>query len=369
MPAKINIGLIGAGGIVEMVHIPAFLSCPGVRIAAVCDANIKLAQRVGRKNGIERAFADYRDVLDLKEIHGVVVATPNRFHAGIAMDAMRAGKHVLLEKPIAMDYREARKLYQTAKAKGIVNMAAFNYRFMPAMQYLKSLVASGKLGRIYHLRALYLQQWPGYDWSWRCDTKLSGTGQLGDVGSHLIDFARFLVGEFKSVTGRLTNIMSRRRDQASGKMARADADDAARFLCEFVNGATGAFEVTRFAPGRGCGRDEHQRVEINGAKGTAVYELQSPESLRLCIGKRKLFSGRLETVGVPRRFFKVRCSRRRLPAADALLEPRFDQAHTFVHGIRTGRGVSPSFLDGMKAMQVIDAVASSSASKREVRIP
>ena len=368
MPAKINIGIIGAGGIAELVHIPAFLSCPGADVAAICDCNVALAEKVGRKHYIAHVFQDYRCLLEMKDIHAVVIATPNCSHAIIATDAMRAGKHVLLEKPIAMDYGEAKRLYRTARSSGIVHMTAFNYRFMPAMQYLKSLVASGKLGRIYHFRAFYYQQWPGYGWSWRCDRKLAGTGQLGDLGSHLIDFARFLIGEFKSVTGNLTNLMRSRRDPPSGAMRRADADDAAQFLAEFKNGATGLFEVTRFAPGRGCGRDEYQHVEINGANGTAIYELQSPESLRLCIGKKKLFSGKLDSVKVPARFLKVKCSKRTLPARDILHEPRFDQAHTFVHGIERGRSVSPNLFDGMKAMQVVDAVVESDRQERRVEV-
>jgi len=371
MAKIINIGMIGAGGITHAIHIPAFQSCPEVRILAVCDNNLELAEKVAKQNRIKYVFKDYRKLLEVKEIDAVVIATPNLFHAPMATEAIEAGKHILLEKPIAMNYPEAKRLYNRAKKRGIINAVAFNYRFVPSLQYFKSLITSGKLGKIYHIRAFYLQQWPRPDiWSWRCDRSLAGTGHLGDLGSHLIDFARFLVGEFKSVTGNLTWMRKTRKDPLTGKIKKSDTDDACQFLAKFRNGATGVFEVTRYAPGRGC-RTGYQYVEVNGSEGTVIYEFQSPESgkstkglpspesLKICIGKENIASGKLEVIKVPASFLKVKHSERRLPARDPVWEPRYDLAHIFVHGIRTNVPVSPNFYDGMKAMQVVDAVVAS----------
>lgn len=368
MAKRINIGIIGAGGIVNTIHIPGFLSCPEANILAICDMNIKSAEKTANQYNIKNVFKDYTELLRMKEIDGVAIATPNHLHAKMAIDAMNFEKHILLEKPIAMNYSEAINICNTAKKKKIITMTAFNYRFIPALRYLKSIIDSGKLGRIYHLRALYLQQWPGYNWNWRCDKELSGTGQLGDTGSHLIDFAHFLVGDFKTVTGRLTNFINKRNSPVTGKMEKSDTDDACGFISEFENGASGLFEVTRLAAGRGCGKNEYQYLEINGSNGTAIYELQSPEMLKLCIGEQKIYSGEINCKKVPKEFLKVPCSTRELPAKDKLYEPRFDQAHTFIHGIKNNEKVSPDLFDGMKVMQVLDAIVKSSANKKHVEI-
>ncbi len=380
MKREVTVGIIGAGGIADYVHIPGFKSCPDARIAVVCDSDIASARTLAEKHGIERVCADYREVLVDKEIDGVVIATPNAYHAHIAAEALSAGKHVLLEKPMAMNTSEAVRLYRLAEKSKLVNMVAFNYRFVPAIRYLKHLIAEGELGTIYHVRAFYLQQWPlEGNWIWRCDKSIAGTGHLGDLGSHLVDFARFLVGEFRAVFGSLTVLVPTRMDPATGKQRTCDADDAAQFIARFTNGASGVFDMTRYAPGRGC-KSGYQFLEINGSRGSAIYEFQAPEeddspdiphdgdSLSLCLGPKESVAGVFRRVKVPEAFLKVPFSSRALPAKLPLVEPRYDQAQTFVHGIRTGSQVSPSFYDGLRAVQVIEAVERSSATRVEVPI-
>ncbi|NLX07947.1 MAG: Gfo/Idh/MocA family oxidoreductase [Phycisphaerae bacterium] len=367
---KINLAIIGAGGISQAVHLPGFKLCKDVRVAALCDESESLARRVAEPFGVPAVYSDYQRMLESEPLDAVVVATPNYLHYPMVMAAAQRKLHVLCEKPLALDATQARRMRDAVKRARLVNMIAYNYRYVPAIRFLKQLIDDGTLGRVYHFRAFYLQLWGGDGASWRTRRKLTGSGQLGDVGSHLIDYARHLIGEFDSVCGLTRTWLPKRRDPNTNRWEKTDVDDAASFMAEFKNGAAGVFEVTRFAPGRGCGLNEHQSIEINAEGGTVVYDYQKPDELQLCLTQKDMAAARFVRTSVPaavRQFYgpAIWKAFRQCPP----LGFRLKQARDFIDAIRHRRSVTPNFDDALRAQQVIDAILQADRSRRWVKVP
>ena len=219
-----KIGIIGAGGAAQGIHIPGFRLIPGVEIATICDVDGK------------HDVADYREVLSRKDIEAVVVATPNHTHSQIVREAFEAGKHVLCEKPLALNAAEAQTMLDAATASGKVHMAAYTYRFTPAVQYLKKLLDDGALGKIRTVRAAYLMALSGHLLGWRSEKKFAGSGVLADIGSHLIHIVQFLLGDIKALTAA---------DRIFRDDPNSDVDDWISLLADMQNGASGTFEISR----------------------------------------------------------------------------------------------------------------------------
>ncbi len=201
---QVGVAMIGCGGIALQNHLPGFALCPQARVVALCDCNPAVLERAKSQTGIAAAFADWQDVLKRPDVDAVVIATPNFTHAPIALAAIAAEKHVMCEKPIAMNLTEAKQMLTAAEAAGIVHMTAFTYRFVPAMRYMTHLVKSGFIGQPYHFRAQRFQDWGDRNLAWRQVKKLAATGELGDMLSHRIDFAHLLVGPMARLVARMT---------------------------------------------------------------------------------------------------------------------------------------------------------------------
>ena len=246
----IRIGLIGSGDITRFIHSPGFKLCPNVQIALACDSVQETAENTARMFEIPKVTTNYHEVLDNPEIDAVVVATPNSLHKTISIEALESGKHVLCEKPLGIDLAECNTMVEIAQKSGLVNAVSFIYRFAPAIRYLKYLIDSGALGEIRHFRAQYLQRVPDIFLGWRSKSSLAGAGggALGDVGTHLIDFAHYLVGEIDAVSAWTKTFLPQRRVAGTNHFEDCDVDDAAGYLAEFTNGATGVFEVSRMVP-------------------------------------------------------------------------------------------------------------------------
>jgi len=313
----INFGLIGCGWITENVHIPGLLLSPDARLITACDSVEAVLKRVSEKFSIPNFTTHYEDILADDRIDAVIIATPNNLHKPIAMEAIKAGKHILCEKPLGLDLEECSALVDAVKDTDLINVVSFLYRFVPAMRYLKYLVEADAFGEIRHFRANYLQHVPEIYLGWRSDPKQNGeSGALGDVGVHLIDFARYLVGDFHSVTGWVKTFLTERYNPQTDTQIPCTVDDAAGYFAEFSNGATGVFEVTRLAIGRGCGRMDYQSLEVNGTKGSAVYLLQDPFRLQIATGK-PFDDQQMLTMDIPDEFLKlpgVKLVRTRLPS-------------------------------------------------------
>lgn len=365
----IYVGLIGCGSITEFIHMPGLLICPDVVISVACDISEQAARRMSEKYGIPDYTTSYSNVLSSKKIDAVFIATPNYLHKPISIEAIMKGKHILCEKPIGLDLQECTEMVEAVNGSGLINVVSFVYRYTPAMRYLKYLVDLKAFGDIRHFRANYLQSVPEFYLGWRSDIKQNGpAGALGDIGVHLIDFARHLVGEISAVTGWTKTFLTKRNMPGTEEYIDCVVDDAAGYLAEFENGATGVFEVTRLALGRGCGQPEYQYVEVNGTKGSAVYYLQDPFRLHICPGQ-PFDDQQMVTVNVPEQFLKVPGSPRKISAEAPNLGFRYDQAFEFIEAVKRGNQSGlPDFIDGLKAQAVVDAVLKSKEERRWISV-
>lgn len=356
--SKIGVGLIGCGGIVLANHLPGLAFCPEAQVVALCDSNPAVLEKASRETGITAIYSDYQQLLQHPGLDAVIIATPNYLHAPISLAAIAAGKHVLCEKPIAMNYAESLTMYQAAEAAGVRHMTAFTYRFVPAMRYMTHLAKTGAVGQPWHFRANRFQDWGTRPLGWRQVERLAGSGELGDMLSHRLDYSQILVGPIS----RLVASTRRYLDERDGQIS--DLEDWVSIIAEFENGVTGNFESTKLATGRGEGGSSQDYCELNGSDGTLVYFLGRP--LELQVG-RKGGSG-LETVPVPAEFLKVPGSPRDPQSGDPLVTFRYDQDFEFIEAILNQRPCQPSFRDGARVQAIIDAALLSAQQRRWVEV-
>jgi predicted dehydrogenase len=269
----INVALIGYA-FMGRAHsnayrqVPAFFSprlTPKMKV--ICGRTKDKVDAAARQLGWEESSTDWREVVARPDIGLVDISTSGDSHAEIAIAAAKAGKAVLCEKPLARTLAEAETMLDAVRKAGVPNMLCHNYRRVPAVMLAHNLIAHGLIGQVRHFRGVYLQDWlvdPRAPHSWRLDRARAGAGALGDIGSHVIDLARFLVGEIKEVAATLETFV-RERPQADdpARLLPVSVDDASAAVVRFANGAIGTIEATRFAPGR----KNFNRFEINGCRG------------------------------------------------------------------------------------------------------
>jgi predicted dehydrogenase len=355
----IGVAIIGSGGIGLANHLPGFALCPDTKVVALCDSDAAVLARASERTGISTTYTDYRELLRREDVHAVVVATPNAFHAPIVLAAIAAGKHVLCEKPLAMSLEEGKAMLRAADAAGLRHMTAFTYRFVPAMQYMAHLVHRGQIGTPYHFRAARFQDWGDRDLGWRQIQKLAATGELGDMLSHRIDYGHLLIGRIERVVAQLRRFI----DVRQGKLS--DLDDWAAILADFEKSVTGVLESTKLATGRGEGHRGLDLCEVNGSEGSIAYTTQKP--LQIQIGKKG--DTDLQTVSVPEQFLVWPGSPRDPRAGDPLVTFRYDQNFEFIDAIRNQRPCRPSFVEGVRAQAVIEAALKSSKERCWVDVP
>jgi predicted dehydrogenase len=357
---QIGVGIIGCGGIVLQNHLPGLALCPEAKLTALCDSNPAVLQSASVQTGVKATHADYRELVARDDVQTVIIATPNFVHAPMALAAIAAGKHVLCEKPIAMNHAESVSMLRAAQKAKVRHMTAFTYRFVPAMNYMAHLVKGGYIGQPYHFRSCRLQDWGTRSVGWRQVAKLAGTGELGDMLSHRIDYAHLLVGRIKRIVADTRRFHDRRDGQVS------DLEDWVTVLAEFAESdATGVLESSKVATGRGEGARSQDYCEVNGSEGSLVFQLERP--LELQISKRG--ESGLRTVPVPKEFLKWPGSPRDAQAGDPAIVFRYDQDVEFIRAILEERQCVPSFFEGAQAQAVMDAAVVSAKEKRWVDIP
>jgi len=282
----LGIGILGYA-FMGKAHSNAFKKLPYMmyppvaipRLVGIAGRNSEAVQEAARRYGYEKAYTDWRDMLNDPDIQVFDNGGPNDAHAEPCIAAAEAGKHVFCEKPLARTAEESKAMLDAVQKAGVKHMVAYNYRFVPAIVQARKIIESGALGRIFHYRAAYLQEWiidPNFPMTWRFDKKVAGSGSLGDLGSHILDLARFLVGEPKKVMG-MTKTFIEERPDGKGGMGKVDVDDAVTALLEFENGAMGTIEATRYAHGRKNG----QTWEINGENGSIRFDLERLNELQV----------------------------------------------------------------------------------------
>lgn len=276
----IGIGMLGYA-FMGKAHSNAFRKLPYMmyppvavpKLVGICGRNEAATTEAARRFGYQKVFTDWRKLIRNKDVQVFDNGGPNDAHAAPSIYAAQNGKHVFCEKPLARTAAEAKRMLDAVQAAGVKHMVAFNYRFVPAIVQAKRLIDSGALGRLFHFRAVYLQEWiidPNFPKIWRLDKNVAGSGALGDLGAHVIDLGRFLVGEPKSVMGMTKTFVEERPLPDGSGMGKVDVDDAFISLMEFENGAIGTVEASRFCQGR----KNYNCIEINGEKGTIRFNLE-----------------------------------------------------------------------------------------------
>ena len=342
----INIALIGCGQIALANHLPGLALCPGARVAALCDSNPEVLARAQQQTGVQVGSIDYREIVARDDVNAVIIATPNYTHAAISIASAKAGKHVLCEKPLAMAMGETWKMYQAAKKTKVRHMTAFTYRFVPAMRYMTHLVKQGAIGKPYHFRSCRLQDWGTRALGWRQVASFAGTGELGDMLTHRIDYAQMLMGYFERVVADMRKFHDIRGDK------RSELEDWVGVLAEMENNATGLLESSKVASGHGEGARSQDYCEVNGSEGSLVFQLAKPFELQI----GKLGKPGLETVAVPDEFLKWPNSPRNPKAGDPLITFRYDQDVEFINAILEQRECVPSFREGLQVQAVMDSI-------------
>ena len=356
----IGVGMLGYGFMgrahTNALRTLAYMTWPppaDTQLVAICGRNPTAVQEAADRYGYARAVTDWREVVDDPSIQLFDNVGPNGVHAEPTIAAAQAGKHVICEKPLARDAAESYEVWRSVRATGVKHLCAFNYRFVPAVRLARQIIQSGELGEIHHFRGRYLQEWlldPAAPATWRVERDQAGSGALGDLGAHVIDLARYLVGEVGAVSGRLRTFVGERGGTP------VTVDDAFEAVLEFTEGAVGTIEATRFA----AGRKNQLTWEINASRGSVTFDLERLNELLISTG----------TAGFTRRL---------VTEADDPFWSYWWPAghtigweHTFVHelhhmleAIVDDRPVGPhaaTFEDGYRAAEVCDAIVRSHES-------
>jgi predicted dehydrogenase len=288
MAKSLNLGMIGHG-FMGRAHSNAYHRVnqffdvsyrPALK--AVAGRNPDSTGAFAARWGWERAETDWRKLVEDPSIDVIDVCSPNNTHSEIALAAAQAGKMILCEKPLAMNLSEARQMTAAVEKAGKPNMVWFNYRRVPAISLAKKIIDEGRLGKIFHYRAAYLQDWTispkvpvGGPATWRLEKDVAGAGVSGDLSTHNIDTALWLNGAVQSVNG-MTNIFIKDRKRLDGSPARVEIDDVCTFLARFANGSNGTFEATRYARGR----KNKNSFEMNGENGSLYFDLENMHQLQ-----------------------------------------------------------------------------------------
>ena len=384
MPKTLNVGMIGYK-FMGRAHSNAWLKAdkffdlkarPVMQV--ICGRDRTGVSQAARRWGWNQFVTDWREVVNDPAIDIVDINTPNDAHADIAIAAAKAGKAVLCEKPLALDVPTAKRMTDAVKKAGVINMVCHTYRRIPAIAQMKKMIAAGDLGKIYHYRARYAQDWivdPQFPLVWRLQGKVAGSGSLGDIGAHVIDFGRYLVGEFDEICALLETFIKERplmtaQDglvaKGSDKLGKVTVDDAALLIGRFKNGALANIEATRFALGRKNGI----QIEVNGSKGSLVFDFEDMNRLKYFNNAdpadRKGFRDIIVTEGGGVH-----------PYAGAWWPPGhiIGYEHTFVHAmadfvnaVADKKPVQPDFQEGLANQIVLAAVEKSAKTHRWVKL-
>ena len=338
-------------------------------LKAVCARNAEKARAFADVWGYERVETDWRKVVEAKDIDLIDIGSPNNTHLQIAKAAAQNGKMVVCEKPLAMNAAEGEEMVRAVEQAGVANMVWYNYRRVPSIALARQIVDEGRIGRPFHYRATYLQDWTisedvpqGGAALWRLDADVAGSGVTGDLLAHSIDTAMWLNGAITRVVAKTQTFIKERQHVETGKRQPVKIDDACMFLAEFANGSMGTFESTRYARGR----KNFNTFELNGAGGSVYFDLEEPEYLQY-FEYKQLQSGK-KTESHLTGWRKIHTTNHEHPYMDRYWVPgtTIGYEHTFlnaladfVQGIESGQPAQPDFRNALQTQKVCDAVLES----------
>lgn len=369
----LNIGMVGYGfmgrthsnGYAQANHFFDLEYKPVLK--AVCARNKDKAQAFADQWGYESVETDWRELLKRDDIDAIDVCTPNNLHKEISIAAAEAGKMVLCEKPLSMDTAEGEEMVAAVEKAGVANMVWYNYRRVPAVTLAKQLIDEGRLGRIFHYRANFLQDWTisedvpqGGAATWRLDAEAAGSGVTGDLLAHCIDTAIWLNGSISDVSAMTETFIKQRTHSETGEAKEVKIDDACAFHCHFKNGSLGLFESTRYARGHKA----LYTLEINGEHASIRWDLHDLHRL-------EYFDHRDDSI--VRGWRSVHISDGDQPYMGNWWVPGLNigYEHTFIHqvadflkSLETGEPIEPSFRSALETQKVCDAVLASAAERQ-----
>lgn len=345
-PSLVRVGIAGAGGMANW-HAENYKKIPGCVLAAVCDVDKARAEEFARRHGIPAAFSSIEEMLRTGSVDAVSVVTSDAGHAPVSLACLRAGKHVLCEKPLAVSATEARKMAAAAAKSGLVNMVNFSYRDWPCIQGARKAVAKGEIGEVVHVEASYLQAWlaskvwgdwrTNPTWLWRLSSQHGSRGALGDVGVHILDYASLPVGPIREVFCRLKTFPKAPGNRLGEYVL--DANDSAVLTVEFGNGAAGVIHTTRWA----AGYKNRLALLLCGTRGAIRMDSDhGSDSYEICAGRH------LDRA----QWKRVTC------------KPVPTTYQIFIRAIRTGAPYEPDFARGLEIQEVLESCFISHARNR-----
>ena len=375
---EIGIGMLGYA-FMGKAHVNGFKKIPYMmyppvaipKLVAIAGRNQDAVSEAARRYGFAKTYTDWRQMIDDPEVQVLDNCGPNNIHIEPNIAAAKAGKHIISEKPLGRNAAECKEMWDAAVKAGIKHQVAFNYRFVPAIRLVKELIDQGKLGQIYHFRAAYLQEWiadPDFPMVWRLDASVAGSGTIGDLGSHILDLGRYLIGEPKSLMARTETFIPERKG-ADGKLEKVTVDDAFQAIIEYEGGAVGTLEASRFCPGR----KNFNTFEINAEHGSIRFNLEALNELEVFW---KHGPTNKDTMG----FTKVLVSESYHPFWNNWWPQGhfIGWEHTFVHelahfldAVANNKSVTPhapDFEDGYRNAVVCDAIIESAQARKQVDI-
>ncbi len=374
MQNEIRVGMIGYGQM-GRIHTYAYRSIPlyydghpcRIILKSVCDANEALAKKGVEQAGYESWTTDYRELVERHDIDVVNVCTPNRQHKDAVIAALKNGKHVYCEKPLAFNEAEAQEIFAVAEQTGLKHQITAEYRFIPAIMKAKELIESGFVGRVFHFRGFYLHSGyidPKRPCEWRLQKEVIGGGVLVDLGPHILDIMHHLVGEAEEVSATMeTFFRERPLPEDPSKMRKVEVEDAMTAVMKLKNGALGIAEMSRVA----TGAEDEMRFEIHGQNGALAFNLMQPNELLA-------FDAR-EAKGV--QGFKRISTVQKYPPPAVMPAPKFTMGwvrshiaaiYHFLDCVVHDRMPSPNFSDAVKIHHLMESLYASVETKRWVRV-
>jgi predicted dehydrogenase len=387
MSQELRVAIIGTN-FMGKAHANAWLQAPRFFplartpvLQVACSRNAASLQDFAQRWGWRHTETDWRKVVARADVDVVDISLPQHLHAEVALAAAQAGKHIFCEKPMALNLADAEAMLAAAEKAGVTHYLNHNYRRVPAVALARRLIDEGRIGRIFHWRGAYQQDWivdPNFPLTWHLRQETAGTGPHGDLNSHSVDLARYLVGEIRSVSCLLAHFITERPlpgaraatfsagDTSAGpqSMGAVTVEDASLMQVEFANGAVGSFEATRFA----AGRKNHHTFEIYGSAGSLVFDLERMNELE--------FYSR-DDPPEAQGFRTIIATEPGHPYVANWWPPGhiIGYEHTFVHAVAdfvnavaSGQPIAPNFADGVKCLRVLEAGLRSAQSGQRVPV-
>ena len=333
----------------------------------VCaEDSIENLQEFADKYGWESVETDWRKVVTRDDIDLISIAAPNFLHKEIAIEAAKNGKHILCEKPLANNLDEAREMLAAVKKAGVKHCCGYTYRFTPSLALARQLVQEGRIGRIYNVFVRYAQDWitdPNFGMVWRFDKKMAGSGPLGDLSAHSIDATRFVTGlKFKEVTGNLQTLIKERpmdSKDPNGSKGKVTVDDVAQFLVNFEGGATGTYESTRLA----TGRKNYNTIEVNGEKGSIFWNFEDQNWLMFYDNTQSPQEAGFKKINVTHDVHPYGGGWWPQGHGIGYADSFVIEVAEFVRSIVENKPFNPSFEDGVKCQEILEAVEQSAETR------